>query len=127
MSDLSYEDYMNPDALPGETERDRAFRYGAASFDREYYNSYGRYPEESPLYGTTPPPQATRSASPGSDERRARIEALVTGGATEGERAAARAALLRIDASAAEHEAERLARDLQDEHDYEDAVAHGEA
>jgi len=88
------------------------YQEGVDEFDRLFYERYGRYPEEITL---APP-----------DPRRARIEALAQHGATEGERAAARAALQRIDAAHA-HDADRLARDLQDEHDYEDAVAHGEA
>ena len=44
-----------------------------------------------------------------TDPRRARIVALVTQGATEGERAAARAALVRFDAAAPAREAARIA------------------
>jgi hypothetical protein len=102
-------------ARPGESERDRAFRVGAARFDREHFEQFGRYPEESPLYGTTPQQD---------DPRRAAIQALIDRGATEGERAAARAAMHRLDA---EPDAERLARDLQDEADFEEAAAFGEA
>lgn len=89
-----------------ETEYERALREGAEAFDREYYAMFGRYPEESPLFGTTP-----RSADP----RRQAILNLVERGATEGEREAARAALERID------------REEQDENDYLDALHHGAA
>ena len=68
---------------------------GAYSFDQLYFNDLGRYPEESPLFGTTPR----------NNSRRAAIQALVTGGATEGERSAAQAALERHDAAANEHAA----------------------
>lgn len=74
-------------------------------FDQEFYAEFGQYPQESPLHGSRPVDTA----------RRAKIEALATGGATEGERAAALAALERLDA------------DAQDEADFEDALAHGEA
>lgn len=88
---------------------------GAYIFDRDYYASLGRYPEESPLFGTTP------HAPLGDDPRRQAIQNLVERGSTEGERAAARAALERLDESL------RVAQDLQEEDDYLDAVAHGAA
>lgn len=84
------------------------FQQGVDDFDAEYFRMFGRYPEESPLYGT----------SPRNDRRRAAIVALVERGATEGERAAARTALERLD---------RAAREARDEDDYMDARAHGEA
>ena len=68
---------------------------GAYSFDREYFAGLGRYPEESPLFGTTPV----------NDKRRQAIIALVEGGATEGERSAAQSALERHDAAAMSHSA----------------------
>jgi hypothetical protein len=61
---------------------------GADAFDRDYYRRYGRFPAESEL----------SAESVHDAERRARIEALVTQGSTEGERSAARAALARFDA-----------------------------
>ena len=81
------------EARPGESERERAFRVGAAKFDYDYE-------------GISPV---------GTDPRRQAILNLVERGATEGERAAARAALERID------------QDAQDEADFEDALVHGEA
>lgn len=60
---------------------------GVDAFDRSYFETYGRYPEESPLFGTTPT----------STRRRDAIQALIDRGATEGERAAAQAAMLRLD------------------------------
>ena len=87
---------------------------GADAFDRDYYRRFGRFPAESQL----------TAESVHDAERRARIEALVTQGATEGERAAARAALARVDETG---HAERLARDAQDEDDYLDALFHGAA
>lgn len=77
---------------------------GVDAFDAAYFARFGRYPEESPLYGTTP-----RTADP----RRAAILNLAEHGATEGEREAARAAL------------ERIAAEAQDEDDYLDALHHG--
>ena len=68
---------------------------GAYSFDREYFKGFGRYPEESPLFGTAPV----------NDSRRAAIQNLITGGATEGERSAAQAAMERLDAAANAHAA----------------------
>ena len=62
---------------------------GADAFDREYYKRYGRYPAESEL---TPEVVAT-------ERRRTRIQALIEHGATAGERAAARAALGRLEAT----------------------------
>lgn len=79
---------------------------GAAIFDRDYFADFGRYPEESPLYGTTP-----AAASP----RRQAILNLIERGATEGERDAARAALARVD------------QDAADEDEYLDALYHGAA
>lgn len=61
------------------------------SFDREFYAEFGRWPSGSRLAGTTPP---------GDERRRAAIQALIDRGSTEGERAAARAALHRLDAAA---------------------------
>jgi hypothetical protein len=72
-------------------------------FDTEFYEEFGRFPAGSPRAGT----------SPASSRRRTAIQALIDRGATEGERDAARAAMERLDA--------------QDEADYEDALAHGEA
>ncbi len=72
-------------------------------FDQGFYEEFGRWPAESPRAGT----------SPASSRRRSAIQALIDRGATEGERDAARAAMERLDA--------------QDEADYEDALAHGEA
>lgn len=86
------------------------------AFDREFAATFGRYPTESPLFGTRPENTARRQA----------IQNLVEQGATEGERAAARAALLRLDAEP-DDDAARLAQDLQDEADYEEALAFGEA
>ena len=80
---------------------------GVDAFDRAYFERFGRYPEESPLYGTPGPMR--------DDPRRAAIQSLIERGATEGEREAAREALRRID------------QEAQDEADYEDALAHGEA
>lgn len=82
------------------------FAAGAYSFDKLYFEEEGRYPSESPLYGSTPR---------GDDPRRQAILNLVERGATEGERDAARAALERID------------QDAADEEDYMDALAHGAA
>lgn len=82
------------------------FQKGVDDFDAEYFRSFGRYPDESPLYGTTP-----HSADP----RRQAILNLIERGATEGEREAARAALERID------------RETREEEEYIDALAHGAA
>lgn len=65
---------------------------GADEFDRDYYRRFGRFPAESEL----------RAESVHDAARRARISKLVTQGATEGERSAARAALARFDASHSE-------------------------
>jgi hypothetical protein len=62
---------------------------GADAFDRDYYRRYGRFPAESEL----------SVESVHDAERRARISVLAEQGATEGERAAARQALSRFDAS----------------------------
>ena len=62
---------------------------GADAFDREYYERYGRFPVESELSA-----ESVHDAA-----RRARISTLAEQGSTEGERAAARAALGRFDAS----------------------------
>jgi hypothetical protein len=61
------------------------FEAGVDAFDRAYYAKYGRYPAESAAAQDTNP------------RRRAAIQALIEQGATEGERAAARAALGRLD------------------------------
>lgn len=66
---------------------------GAYSFDREYFQGLGRYPSESPLFGTTHV----------NDKRRAAIQNLIDQGATEGERSAAQAAMERLDAAAGAH------------------------
>jgi hypothetical protein len=60
---------------------------GVDAFDRAYYRRFGRFPEESGLTI-----EALRD-----DRRRAAIRRLVEQGATAGERAAARAALRRIE------------------------------
>lgn len=90
---------------------------GNYAFDTSWYAEYGVYPPESPLYGTTP-----RSADP----RRVAIQALIDQGATEGERAAARAAMERLDAVELEPDP-RIVQDAQDEADFEDAYMHGAA
>ncbi len=72
-------------------------------FDTQFYEEFGRFPEGSPRAGTTPATQRRRSA----------IQSLIDRGATEGEREAARAAMERLDE--------------QDEADFMDARAHGEA
>lgn len=63
------------------------FLAGVDAFDREYYRRFGRFPAESQL----------SIASIRDARRRAAIEQLAERGATEGERAAARAALQRLD------------------------------
>jgi hypothetical protein len=68
---------------------------GVDAFDRDYYRRYGRFPAESEL----------SVESVHDAERRARISALAEQGATEGERAAARAALSRLEASHRETDA----------------------
>lgn len=83
-----------------------SFEQGVDDFDRNFYARFGRYPEESPLYGTTPQQ---------ADPRREAILNLIERGATEGERDAARAAFLRID------------QDAADEDEYLDALYHGAA
>lgn len=83
------------------------YEAGVDAFDRAYYERFGRYPEESPLYGSQGPR--------GDTARRQAILNIIELGATEGEREAAREALRRID------------QDLQDEADYEDALVHGAA
>ena len=95
--------------MPGvfTTMSEADYQEGVDAFDRAYFERYGRYPEESPLYGTQGPRSDTA--------RRQAILNLIEGGATEGERDAAREALRRID------------QDAQDEADYEDALMHGEA
>jgi hypothetical protein len=60
---------------------------GADAFDREYYRRFGRFPAESEL----------SVASVRDARRRAAIQQLVEHGATPGERAAAQAALQRLD------------------------------
>ena len=84
---------------------------GAYSFDQLYYNDLGRYPEESPLFGTTPV----------NDKRRQAIIALIERGATEGERSAAQAALERHDAAAVSHSA-RMGRLDSEAAEYGDAA-----
>ena len=63
---------------------------GADAFDRAYYRRFGRFPAESTL----------SVEAIALERRRAAVQALVEQGATEGERAAARAALSRLDAAA---------------------------
>lgn len=72
------------------------YQEGVDAFDAAYFARFGRYPDESPLYGTTPP---------AASQRRQAILNLIEQGATEGERAAAEAALSRFDASHAETDA----------------------
>ena len=59
------------------------------------------------MYGTarTPPARGIPASpvDPRYDRRRGAIQALVTGGATEGERSAAQAAMDRLDAAAESH------------------------
>ena len=62
---------------------------GAYEFDVLYYEAEGRYPSESPLFGTTP-----QSAS--MSRRMEAVQRLVEPGATAGERAAAEAAMARM-------------------------------
>jgi hypothetical protein len=64
------------------------------SFDKEFYEEFGRWPAGSPNYG-----QHTNTA------RREKVATLAQHGATPGERAAASAALERIDNEAAQHRA----------------------
>jgi hypothetical protein len=84
---------------------------GADAFDRDYFRRFGRFPEESQLTAVS-----VREA-----ERRARIQALAEQGSTEGERAAARAALHRFDS----HELEDDLRAEQDRLDEEEAAEAG--
>lgn len=63
------------------------FLAGVDAFDRDYYRRFGRFPAESQL----------TLASFRDARRRAAIEQLVEHGATPGERAAAQAALQRLD------------------------------
>lgn len=81
-----------PEADPFEQLRDLEAELlaGADAFDRAYYRRFGRFPAESPL---------TVEAL-NLERRRAAVQSLVDAGATEGERAAARAALARLDAAA---------------------------
>lgn len=60
---------------------------GVDAFDRAYYRRFGRFPAESGL----------TIESLRDDRRRAAIRRLVEQGATPGERAAARAALQRLE------------------------------
>jgi hypothetical protein len=62
---------------------------GADAFDRDYYQRFGRFPAESQL----------TEASLAAGRRLSAIRALIEQGATEGERAAASAALGRLEAS----------------------------
>ena len=61
---------------------------GVDAFDRDYYRRFGRFPAESGL----------TIESLRDERRRAAIERLVEQGSTPGERAAARAALQRLEA-----------------------------
>lgn len=65
------------------------FLAGVDAFDRSYFERFGRFPEESGLTV-----ESVRNAG-----RRQRIATLAEQGATAGERAAAQAALERIDHS----------------------------
>lgn len=73
------------------------FQAGVDEFDRLYFERFGRYPEESPL----------AAIDPGLIRRRQAVKRLAEFGATEGERAAARAALHRLEATHAEQDAMR--------------------
>jgi queuine/archaeosine tRNA-ribosyltransferase len=76
--------------VPAEDERsdlEADFLAGVDAFDRAYYQRFGRFPEESGLTV-----EGLRNA-----RRRAAIEQLAEHGATPGERAAAQAALQRLD------------------------------
>lgn len=76
--------------MPAEDERrdlEAEFLAGVDAFDRDYYRRFGRFPAESNL----------TIASLRDARRRAAIEQLVEHGATPGERAAAQAALQRLD------------------------------
>lgn len=59
---------------------------GVDEFDRAYFERFGRYPAESPL----------AAVSPSVARRRQAVQRLIEQGATEGERAAARAAFERL-------------------------------
>lgn len=74
----------DPIELPRDLEAE--LLAGADAFDREYFRRFGRFPAESSL----------SEASLRHERRRAAIESLAERGATEGERAAARAALGRL-------------------------------
>jgi hypothetical protein len=63
------------------------FLAGVDAFDRDYYRRFGRFPAESKLTV-----ESLRDA-----RRRAAIQQLVEHGSTPGERAAAQAALQRLD------------------------------
>ena len=78
MSDYDYRETLEEEFLAG-----------VDAFDRSYYERFGRFPEESGL----------TVESVRNEGRRQRIAALVEQGATAGERAAAQAALERIDHS----------------------------
>lgn len=71
------------------TERDEQAQAGVDEFDRLYFERFGRYPSDSPF--ATEPPSLSR--------RRQAVTRLAEQGATEGERAAARAALNRLEAA----------------------------
>lgn len=81
-------------------------------FDKEFYEQFGRYPSSSPLFGTTPTNTARRRA----------IQNLIEQGATEGERAAAAAALARLDARSEADDLEAIAIEDQDELDAEEVA-----
>ena len=72
-----------------------AYQEGVDAFDRMYFERFGRYPAESPLAGVDPSLLRRRQA----------VQRLAEQGATEGERAAARAALGRLEASHGETDA----------------------
>jgi len=74
---------------------DDAYQAGVDAFDRAYFERFGRYPAESPL----------ADVDPSLLRRRQAVQRLAEQGATEGERAAARAALGRLEASHAEQDA----------------------
>lgn len=92
---------------------------GAYIFDRDYYETYRRYPQESPLYGTEPPPTPR---PPADDPRRQAIQNLADFGATEGERAAARAALARLDSRSEADDLEAAMIEDMDELDAEEVA-----
>ncbi len=69
---------------------------GRDAFDVSYYRRFGRFPDESQLG----PEAVTRiDTANRSSARRSHIQALIEHGATAGERAAARAALGRLEAT----------------------------